>query len=155
MAFNLTSPVTGAAISGLTTPSFTLVDDTPPANLLAKQKAVIGIGGTQPGVTAHSITAPFTLTMVRPSTYKVLGQPSVAGVIRAFPKNTTTLLTRKGVHVLANQPTQVMLIRTELSVPAGADSYDAVSVKSALSAHIGMLWQIAQGIADTTLTGTL
>lgn len=155
MAFNISSPLTGAAISGLTSPTYTLADDTPPSNQLAKQKAVTGIGGTQTGVAAHSITAPFTLTMVRPSTYKVLGQPSIAGVIRAFPKNTTTLLTRKGVNVLANQPTQVMLVRTELSVPAGADSYDAVSIKAAISAHIGMLWQISQGIADTTLTGTL
>lgn len=155
MAFNISSPLTGAAISGLTSPTYTLADDTPPSNQLAKQKAVTGIGGTQTGVAAHSITAPFTLTMVRPSAYKVLGQPSLAGVVRAFPKNTTTLLTRKGVNVLANQPTQVMLVRTELSVPAGADSYDSVSIKAAISAHIGMLWQISQGIADTTLTGTL
>ena len=154
MSFAPSTPVTGAAISGLTNPTYTITADTPP-NASSKQYAVTALGGTQTGVVAHTISSPFTLTMFRPGTFKVLGQPSSSGVIRAFPKNTFEVLTRKGVNVLANQPTQLFPIRTTLGVPAGADTYDAVSLKAAISVHIGLLWAIAQGIADSSLTGTL
>lgn len=154
MSFAPSTPVTGAAISGLTSPTYTISADTAPS-ASSKQYAVTALGGTQTGVLAHTISSPFTLTMFRPGTFKVLGQPNSAGVVRAFPKNIFEVLTRKGVGVLANQPTQILPIRTTLGIPAGSDVYDAVSVKAAISAHIGLLWAIAQGISDTSLTGTL
>lgn len=154
MSFAPTSPVTGAAITGLGSPTYTCVADTPP-NASSKQYAVSILGGTQTGVTVHSLSSPFTHTMFRPSNIKVLGQPNPQGIIRAFPKNSFEVLTRKGVSVLANQPVQTMLIRSSLAVPAGSDSYDSINVIAAISAHIGLLWQIAQGIADTSRTGTL
>lgn len=154
MAFAPASPITGAAIAGLTTPTYTHSTDTPP-NANSKQIAVSAAGGTQPGVTVHSISSPFTMTMLRPSRYKVLGQPNASGIIRSFPKNNTEVLTRKGMSVLVNQPIQTGLVRTTISVPAGADTYDSINIKAMLSAHIGMLWAIAQGISDTAITGTL
>lgn len=154
MSFNPSSPITGAAISGLTSPTYTIVSDTPPS-AVSKQYAVSGLGGTQTGVTAHSLSSPFTQTMFRPSSFKVLGQPNPSGVIRSFPNNTFTVLTRKGVSVLASQPIQTMLIKTDLRIPSGADTYDLVNIKAAISAHIGLLWQIAQGLSDTVTTGTM
>lgn len=154
MAFSPSSPITGAAITGLTSPTYTIVADTPP-NASSKQYAVSALGGTQTGVTPHSLSAPFTQTMFRPSSIKSLGSPNSAGVVRTFPKNTFEVLTRKGCNVLANQPVQIASIRSSFTMPAGADTFDAVSVKAMLSAHIGLLTQIAQGIADTVLTGTL
>lgn len=154
MSFAPSSPVTGAAITGLTSPTYTIAADTAPS-AVSKQYAVSALGGTQTGVTVHSVSSPFTHTMFRPANFKVLGQPNAAGVIRGFPKNVYDVLTRKGVSVLANQPIQTAFIRTQLSLPAGADAYDAVNWKAAISAHIGLLWQIAQGITDTTTTGTL
>jgi len=154
MAFSPSTPITGAAITGLTSPTYTIVADTPP-NAQSKQYAVSALGGTQTGVAAHSLSAPFTLTMFRPASIKSLGSPNASGVIRSFPKNTFEVLSRKGVGVLANQPIQLALVRTTITMPAGADTYDAVSVKAMLSAHIGLLTQIAQGISDTVLTGTL
>lgn len=93
--------------------------------------------------------------MFLPGTFKSLGQPNPSGVIRAFPRNNFEILTRKSVNVLANQPAQVVLIRTSISIPAGADTYDAVSVKAAMSCHNGMLWAAVQGLTDTILTGVL
>jgi len=154
MSFTPSSPITGAAISGLTSPTYTIVADTPPS-AVSKQYAVSGLGGTQTGVTAHSLSSPFTQTMFRPSSFKVLGQPNPSGVIRSFPNNTFTVLTRKGVSVLASQPIQTMLIKTDLRIPSGADTYDLVNIKAAISAHIGLLWQIAQGLTDTVTTGTM
>lgn len=154
MAFSPASPITGAAITGLTSPTYTIVADTPPS-AVSKQYAVSALGGTQTGVTAHSLSSPFTQTMFRPASFKVLGQPSTSGIIRSFPTNTFTVLTRKGVQVLASQPVQTMLIRTDLRIPSGADTYDLVNIKAAISAHIGLLWQIAQGLTDTVSTGTM
>jgi len=154
MSFTPSSPITGAAISGLTSPTFIIVADTPPS-AVSKQYAVSGLGGTQPGVTAHSLSSPFTQTMFRPSSFKVLGQPNPSGIIRSFPNNTFTVLTRKGVSVLASQPVQTMLIKTDLRIPSGADTYDLINIKAAISAHIGLLWQIAQGLTDTVTTGTM
>lgn len=154
MSFSPSSPITGAAISGLTSPTYTIVADTPP-NAQSKQYAISALGGTQNGVSAHSLSAPFTITMFRPANIKSLGAPNSAGVVKTFPKNSFDILTRKGVGVLANQPIQLATLRTVITMPAGADVYDAVSVKAMLSAHIGLLTQIYQGVSDTVLTGTL
>ena len=73
--WNPTSPVTGAAQTGLTTPTYTFVADVAPdAN--GKQVAVTALGGTQVGVTPHSVASPFTGTFVRPKSFKALGQPN-------------------------------------------------------------------------------
>lgn len=154
LAFAPSSPIIGAVIAGLTSPTYTLAADTPP-NARSRQYAVLALGGTQTGVVVHSIGAPFTLTMFLPGTFKSLGQPNPSGIIRAFPRNNFEVLTRKSVNVLANQPVQTMLIRTSISIPAGADTYDQVSVKAAMSCHNGMLWASSQGLTDTTLTGVL
>lgn len=154
MAFSPSTPINGAAISGLTSPTYTIVADTPP-NASSKQFAVSALGGTQAGVIAHSLSAPFTLTCFRPASIKTLGSPNSAGVIRSFPKNSFEVLTRKGVGVLANQPIQLATVRSTITMPAGSDTFDAVSVKAMISAHIGLLTQIAQGLTDTVLTGTL
>lgn len=154
MAFSPTSPVTGVAITGLTSPTYTLAADTPPS-ASSKQYAVTALGGTQSGVVAHSISQPFTMTMFRPASFKVLGSPNASGVVNSFPKNTFEVLSRKGVGVLANQPVQLATIRTAFTIPAGADVYDANSIKALISAHIGLLTQVANGLSDTVLTGTL
>lgn len=154
MAFAPSSPVTGATITGLTSPTYTLVSDTPPS-ATSKQFAVSAIGGTQTGVIAHSLSSPFTHTMFRPANYKVLGQPSPNGVVRSFPRNVFEVLTRKGLGVLLNQPIQTGMCRTSFSLPAGSDTYDINSVRAMISAHIGLLWQISNGLSETVNTGTL
>ena len=154
MAFSPSSPVAGAAISGLTSPTYSLSVDTPPSSS-SKQYAVSALGGTQPGVNAHSLSSPFTVTMFRPATIKSLGVPNASGVIKTFPKNTFELLTRKGVGVLANQPIQLATMRTAITMPAGADTYDSINIKAMLAFHIGLLTQIYQGLSDSVHTGTM
>jgi hypothetical protein len=79
----------------------------------------------------------------------------ITGVIREVPRNNYGLLTRKGVLPAANQVPQTMMIRTVIECPAGADTYDAASVRAALSAHIGALSQQSAGIGDTTVNAVL
>lgn len=146
--------LTGAAQTGFTTPGYTTTVDT--AEVGSKQVAVTAITGTQAGVDAHSVSRPFTLTVTKPRQMAALGKPNpTTGLIASVPRNKYKVLTRKGVLPLAGQPDQVMIIRTEIEVPAGADVNDAPNVKAALSAHFGLVWAQSAGIGDTSLNGVL
>lgn len=152
--FTPPSPITGAAITGLTSPTYTPTADNQPAPN-GKQFFVSALGGTQPGVLVHGISSPFTLSAFRPSSFKMLGQPSPAGVIRSFPKNNFDFLIRKAVAVAANQPMQIMPIRVQIGIPAGADVYDAINVKAGISCAAGLIYALAQEIYNSLVTGTL
>lgn len=155
MTVNLTSPVTGTSQTGLTSPTYTIASDIAP-DVNGKQWAVTALGGTQAGVVAHSISSPFTTTVIRPKSMKLLPPPSpVTNVIRNVPKNTSKIITRKGVIPLAGQSPSVMIVTTTIEVPAGADTADPASVRAALSLHMGALSQQSAGIGDTVTSGIL
>jgi hypothetical protein len=155
MAFSLTTPVTGAAQTGLTSPTYTIsLDTSPDAN--ARQYAVTALGGTQTGATPSSVSSPFTTAMFRPKAYQQLGKPNpVTGLIARVPRNTYKYITRKGVTPLAGQPIQNMVITTIIEVPAGADLADSVNIRAGLSMHFGGIAQSSAGIGDTTVQGVL
>lgn len=154
MTFALTSPITGTAQTNLTSPTYTLTADTPP-NVNAKQWVVSALGGTQTGVTAHSVAAPFSVSMFRPQNPQVLAPVNSAGVLTRVPVNTYKVITRKGVLPLAGQAYKNLLITTVIEVPAGSDTADPANIRAALSAHIGALSQQSAGIGDTTVQGVL
>lgn len=155
MTIAIPGSLTGAAQTGFTTPGYTTVVDTPP-DVNSKQNAVTALTGTQTGVTAHSVSSPFTLTVWRPKTAAVLGKPNpVTGLISSVPNNVYKILTRKGVTPAAGQPFATMLMRTEIQVPAGSDTYDASNVRACQSAHIGLLSSQSAGIGDTTINSVL
>lgn len=154
MSFALTSPITGTAQTGFTSPTYTHTPDTAP-DTNGKQVAVTAVGGTQVGVTSHTVSSPFTLTFVRPKSLRSLGVPGANGFIAQVPNNVYRLITRKGVTPAVNQPTRPLLIETIIHVPAGADTYDAANVKAALSAHFGALAQQTAGVGDTVLSGVM
>lgn len=151
--YNPSSPVTGTAQTGLTSPTYTITADTAPDSN-GKQHAVTALGGTQTGVDVSSVSRPFTITFVRPKVLRNLGSVNpVTGVISNVPNNTYKLITRKGVLPLAGQASKTMLITTIIEVPAGSDTADPNNVRAALSAHIGVLSQQSAGIGDTGVTG--
>ncbi len=155
MSFTLTSPITGALQTGLTSPTYTLTSDVAP-DVNGKQVAVTALGGTQTGVTAHSVASPFTITFVRPKVFRVLGKPNpVTGLVKDVPRNTYKTITRKGVLPLAAQPYTNLQITTVIEVPAGSDTVDPANIRAALSAHIGALNQQSAGIGDTTVSGVM
>jgi hypothetical protein len=156
MSLTLTTPVTGGAQTGLTSPTYTIAADTAPTNT-GKQFAVTALGGTQTSVdTSSSVSRPFTVTLQRPPVLKSVGVVDpVTGVLRSVPTNVYKVITRKGVTPLAGQQPRVMIITTEISVPAGADLADAPNVRAALSLHIGSLNQASAGIGDTCVTGVI
>lgn len=155
MTISLTSPVTGSAQTGLTSPTYTHVADVAP-DVNGRQYAVTACGGTQTGVVAHSVSAPFTTSAWKPKVSKILGNPNpVTGVISSVARNVYKVITRKGVLPLAGQPYQTMLVTTSIEVPAGSDTADAANVRAALSMHLGSLTQASAGIGDTVVSGVL
>lgn len=155
MSFNPSSPITGAAVSGLTSPTYTIVTDTAP-NIHGKQYAVSALGGTQTGVDVNSVSKPFTVSFFRPQVLRVLPQANpVTGIIKSVPMNTYKLITRKGVQPGANQNAITMRITTTIEVPAGSDTYEPEDLRAALSCHFGVGSAQASGIADTIVSGVL
>ena len=156
MTMSISSPVTGGAQTGLTSPTYTLTVDTPPGGN-AKQYAVTALGGTQSGVdTTSSPARPFTVTVSRPPNLKQLGVVDpVTGVLRSVPRNTYKVIVRKGVTPLAGQAPVVLNATLTLDIPAGAEIADAPNVCAALSLVIGSIDQISAGIGDTAVTGVL
>lgn len=155
MSFAPVTPIAGSAQAGLTSPTYTIAaDNAPDAN--GKQYYVSVLGGTQTGVLAHSVAAPFTISMFRPKVLKTLAPVNpVTGVLRSVPVNAYKVITRKGVLPLAGQSYKTAVIKTELDIPAGSDLADPLSLRAALSAHIGLLTQISSAIGDTVVTGTI
>lgn len=156
MSINITSPITGTAQTGLTSPTYTVTPDVAPPGNPGEQVAVTALGGTQTGVTAHSVASPFTLNFTRPASPRVLGMPNaVTGVVSQVPMNTYKVITRKGVLPLAGQPFRVMNITTTIDVPAGSDTADVNNVRAALSAHAGAIVQQSPGLGDLLINGVL
>lgn len=155
MAIIIPASITGSAQTGFTTPGYTMTVDTPP-DVNSKQSAVTAITGTQAGVLAHSVSSPFSVTVTRPKQFQVLGKPNpTTGLISAVPRNTTKVLTRKGVLPLAGQPYNTALMRTEIEVPAGSETADIANLRAMISAHVGLLQSVSAGLGDTVNNGVL
>jgi hypothetical protein len=153
MTWSPDSSITGGDQTGLTSPTYTLVADAAP-DTNGKQHAVSALGGTQTGVRANTISDPFTVTFSRPKNPKALSpQNPITGLRGSYPKNAYTLIIRKGVNVAANTPPQLMLIRCSIEVPAGADAYDAVNVRAALSLLVGVLNEESVDLGDSVVLG--
>jgi hypothetical protein len=153
--FNPTTPVVGAAVSGLTSPTYTLTADLAPSPH-GKQFAVTALGGTQANVSSHSLSQPFVASMFRPANPKVLSIVNpVTGQLQSVPRNVFKLIVVKGVVPLSGQAPVNAVVRTEIHVPAGADTADTNSLSAMISCAGGILWAEADGIASTALTNVL
>lgn len=155
MSFAPSTPVIGAAVTGLTSPTYTIVADVAPS-INGKQYAVSALGGTQTGVDVNTVSKPFTLTFFRPAVLKVLPQANpVTGIVKNVPLNTYKLITRKGVAPAVNQSIMVARITTTIEIPAGSDTYEPEDIRALISAHFGTGWAQASGIADTVISGVI
>lgn len=151
MSYSPSSPITGSAQTGFTSPTYTIAPDTAP-DYNGKQHAVTAIGGTQAGVTVHTPGSPFTLTFVRPKSLRMLPPLGINGQYPNVPNNVYKFIVRKGVTPAANQPARVAMAEMSISVPAGSETYDAANVRALLSACVGLLNQQSAGIGDTVVT---
>lgn len=155
MSWLLTSPITGGAQTGFTSPTYTHVSDIAP-EINGRQVAVSALGGTQTGVTAHSVSSPFTITYVKPKNNKVLGKPNpVTGLLPSVPMNTHKVIIRKGVLPLAGQPYSTLRMVCTFDIPAGSDTADPANIRAAFSALVGAINQQSAGLGDTAISGVM
>lgn len=155
MAFAPASPITGAAVTGFTSPTYTIVPDVAPS-INGKQYAVSAVGGTQVGVDVNTVSKPFSVTFFRPATLRVLPAANqITGIIKSIPMNTYKLITRKGAVPAVGQPSITARITTIIEVPAGTDTYEPEDIKAMISSHFGVGYAQASGIADTVISGVI
>jgi IMP dehydrogenase/GMP reductase len=153
MAISLSSPVTGGAQTGFTSPTYTHVADTVPASQNAKAYAVTALGGTQTGARISSPSDPFLMRFVRPIQYRPAPVVNANGVIvGSVPNNVYSFELKKGVYVVGTN-VRPMHIDCRIAVPAGADSVDPANIRAAFSMFIGSLWQLSAGIGDSGVSG--
>lgn len=148
------SPVTGAPMTGFTSPTYTIGTDVAP-DVNGKAYMVTALGGTQAGVVVSSASYPFTVLFTRPKSIRTLPALGLNGRLPSVPRNTYTLSVRKGVIPLAGQPAQPCVLKLEIPVPAGSDLADAANLKAALSLMAGILWEQSNEIGDSILAGSL
>lgn len=155
MTIALTTPVTGSAQTGLTSPTYTVVADAAP-NAYSKQWAVTALGGTQTNVDVHGASSPFTITFSRPASVRSAPVPNpTTGVMGNSPRNTYSVLVRKGTKPGTSQNPQTMLLRCDFGVIAGADLTEPEDIRAALSLLIGALTQQSAGLGDMLVNNLL
>lgn len=155
MTISVSSPVTGSAQTGFTSPTYTVVVDTPP-NAYSKQWAVTALGGTQANVDVHGASKPFTVTFSKPATVRSAPIPNpTTGVMGNSPRNVYSVLVRKGTSPGVNQNPQTMLLRCDIGVIAGADLVEPEDIRAGLSLLIGTLNQQSSGLGDTLVSNLL
>jgi hypothetical protein len=155
MSITLTSPVTGAAQTGFTSPTYTMSQDTA-VDSNAKRYIVTTAGGTQTGVRVHSISDPFAVTFVRQKVLNALPSANpITGKYPRVPRNRYWVLTEKGANYATSQSPDIAHAKTMLDIPAGSDAQDAPNLRALTSLHSGVFWQVASGMGDTLVNGNL
>jgi hypothetical protein len=159
MALAPSSPITGGAVTGLTSPTYTYTEDTTDIN--ARRFVVTALGGTQTNVETHSVSSPFYLTVQRPAVMKTLPKPNSIGNYSQLPVNEFRVKLVKGVTIngnIAGQNNEAqVIIDMRVRVPAGSElSYnDPEELKAALSFMSGFVYSNAGGLYDLVSTGLL
>lgn len=156
MVWSLTSPVAGAAISGLTSPTYTLAVDTAPSPF-GKQYYVSALGGTQTGATAHSPTKPFTATLTRPQQVRTAAPARTnSNALVANVRNKWVMVIRKGGLVNASLAIPGLMVnRDEIDIAAGMEDSSPVEIAAFVSFKAGCWWNNAQAFSDSFRTGTI
>jgi len=150
----LTSPVTGGAQTGLTSPTYTLSPDTAP-DTNGIQYAVTALGGTQTDVRSHGAAVPFTITIEKPKTFKRQGSVNqVTGVAASIPMNSYKVRVRKGVScdtsIVAND--RVANATLSIDVPSGSEGVNPIELRAMISLMVGALNQYSSGLGSTVVS---
>jgi hypothetical protein len=142
---------TGAAQTGFTTPSYTLVMDTA-TEPNSRQWVVTACGGTQTGARAHTAGDPFTI-LIRRGPYRSLPAKNPQnGSYGNVPLNRVEILQRKGVYIDSANTVRNMNLRLIAEVPAGAELVDPENIRAAVSQFLGLLAEEASDYGDTLIT---
>lgn len=149
--------ITGAAVTGLTTPGYTLSADKAP-DVNQNQALVTALTGTQTGVRSHSVSDPFIVNSGKPKVVRALPAPKVIGGTTSYgqvPYNRYWFQTIKGANYASNQAPLKNYVRTYMDIAAGADSFDSINLAAMISAHAGYVNANANEFFNTAKTGSI
>jgi len=149
----LTSPVTGSAQTGFTSPTYTLTADKFPGPN-GVQYAVTALGGTQTGATAQTADKPFTVSVERPVSMKTQSVNSM-GVTVSSGRNRHRVFVRKGMPAVTGQPALLATLEIIASVPVGAESVSAAEIRAMCSLGIGAMTQYSAAFGDQIVSGVV
>lgn len=148
------TPIGGAVILPLVTPTFTVAETAAP-DVNGRSWIVTTLGGTQTGVNTHSISNPFQISVWVPKVpAQAVALDSQGKRTRNSPRNEYRIVVRKGTSTVTNQPTENMVVDVAIRVPAGAETNDYPNVVAGLSAAIGFIFDEAAGIGLMTKSGS-
>lgn len=154
MTWSPDSSITGGAQTGVTSPTFTVATDTPPA-INAAKKVITAYSGAGLTVSANSASKPFDATFSKPVTLKSLPAANpVSGLRGQIPNNQYKLVVRKGGLAESGVPVS-MVCRLTIDVPAGMETYNPDEVRACVSFLVGLLNEESADISDTLLTGVV
>lgn len=154
MGLSPDSSIAGTAYTGVASPTFGLVADSPPAPN-ALQWAVSTLGGTQTGVTANSISSPFTVSVWKPAVLRQLPPPNaLTGLRGSVPMNQYKVIFRKGGYSASGVPV-IAIKRITWEIPAGMDSYEPQQILAMESFSEGFFTEEAGGMGQTLISGLL
>jgi len=127
---NLTGPTTTTGTTTLlTNPTYTFVPGIA-RDSASKAYTCSALGGTQTGVAIHTLNKPKEVIFKRFSNYlRAAKYNSLTQLFGVVPKNTISVIGRAGVNISASQ-VDLLSVRVEIAVPAGAEAYDAVNVEA-------------------------
>jgi len=159
MSFNPTSPVTGAAISGLTSPTYTITEDQAPDGD-TRRFLVTALGGTQTGVETHTVSSPFACHVSRPKTIRTLGRINPAtGFYMALPVNEFRRRIYKGVTIVNGAISQEAVCvddrRSRIVAGSELSGNDVEDLKAFASFAAGFDYSNAQWMYDLWTTGAI
>lgn len=155
MAISLTTPVTGGAQTGFTSPTYTIAADSNP-DYNGKQWVVTALGGTQTGATVHSASSPFSVAFFKPKNVRVLPKVDLNGGYSAgVPLNVYSWFFRKGSVPAANQVATIGWTKVQHAVPAGSDTYSPAEIRAMASFVVGCLNQATSGLGDTLVSSVM
>lgn len=153
---NITSPITGAAQSGLTSPTYSVTEDRAPYPN-GKQWLVSACGGTQPGVSPNSLGKPFTISWFRPAVIKIVTVAigSAFGLIANPPRNQWKLVVRKAMNINNLGGYAMGNATVTFDIPVGAIDTHEESVEALVSALMGALSQAPSQFVSDIKSGGL
>lgn len=159
MALNPTSPTTGSAVTGLTSPTYTWTEDSTDVN--SRRFVVTALGGTQTNVEVHSVSSPFYITVSRPKELRTLPRANASGMYPQIPVNEFRVKLVKGCTInsqVAGVSSEAQILgELRIRVPAGAElsNNDPEEISAGLSFLAGFLNANASGVVDLIKTGLL
>lgn len=148
----LTSPITGSAQTGITSPTFTLTLDKFPGNN-GVQYAVTSVSGAGNG-TAHTADKPFTISFERPVNYRGT-QVTPQGVTLSQARNKHVIRVRKGAVAVTGQPAVLNHAELHVNLAAGVESVSPQEIRAMLSCLFGAVAQQSAAFGDQCISNVV